>query len=189
MPKKWPNKHETNWEVISQPKWWRFKNFVNRIRDAIWFPSNEEAWNKFPEDAKKEMLESLDQSDKVDFNKISVNKYIHTESTISYSQWDINITSLKDEVVKKDKIWEYIVIDGRKCRKWQPWITWFVYEETRSKYNKNSSLTLGFCEKWKYLPDKQAWYDSLWKKISKWNYDGGRYPDYATPSGIRDRWD
>ncbi|MBO7504682.1 hypothetical protein J6T66_00455 [bacterium] len=42
------------------------KNFMNRIKDTFKpIPSNEEAWNSFPEEAKKEMLESLKMKDSV----------------------------------------------------------------------------------------------------------------------------
>lgn len=145
MPKKWPNKHETNWEVISQPKWWRFKNFVNRIWDALWFPNNEKAWNKFPEDVKKEMLESLKRVDTMNLYSLKLDDL--WENTIS-RKWDI--IDFKEWIVQKDEIWKYITINWTKCREYQPWISWFVYENIRSKRQPNNRLRIWFCDKWEF---------------------------------------
>lgn len=124
------------------------KNFMKRIKDTFKpFPGNEEAWNSFPEETKKEMLESLKMKD--NFDLFSLDLHDMVESWVS-SMWDT--TGFKEWIVQKDKIWKYIMINGIKCRKWEPGISGFTYHEEWHKYNSNANtrLTVWFCDKGKF---------------------------------------
>ena len=98
-----------------------------------------------PESTRQEMLESLKWMDDFDLYSIDISEL--WEPYVS-KNWDS--VKFKEWVVKKDEIWNYVMIDGMKCREYRPWISWFVYEDIRSKYHFREWLKVWFCDKWKF---------------------------------------
>jgi len=143
------------------------KKTVKKFKDCIksvlgrWTEEekfHEEAWNKFPEETKKEMLESLAMRKKFKWRKKDI--YALTER-----KWEF--LNFKEWVVKEDKIWKYIEVNGMKCREWQPGISGFTYEDIRERYYPNQRLKVWFCDKWKF--DKYVIINSTWKpKTAEW---------------------
>lgn len=143
----------------------RIKNKISSHIKDLWdlfkMSDNEESWNNFPQETKKEMLESMSMKNIVDLYSIDIKNLSKPafldHETVDFREW----------TVKKDKIWNYIEIDGLKCRQWQPGITWFTYEDIRDRYYINQWLKIGFCDKWKF--DKCVTINSTWKpKTADW---------------------
>lgn len=130
---------------------------MQRLVDTFNSPSNEEAWNRFPEEAKKEMLESLKKKD--NFNLYSINITEMGDFVSTMSMWDT--IDFKKWIVQKDKIWKYIVINWIKCREYQPGISWFVYKDVRDRYHPSKWLTIWFCDKG--LFEKQVNINDFWE--------------------------
>ena len=127
--------------------------------DERFNPNHQKAYESFSESAKKEMAESLKLVDTMDLYSLKLNDL--WEHTVS-SRWDS--IDFKEWVVQKDEIWKYIIINWTKCREYQPWISWFVYEDVRSKYSPNERLRVWFCDKWVFK--KSVTIDaSFWAKI------------------------
>lgn len=136
-------------------------NVINKMKEKIsdyMNPNNERAYNKFSEEQKEEMLESLKMEDSIDLYWLDFSDL--WESTVD-SRWDT--VDFKKWVVQKDKIWNYIMINWVKCREYQPWISWFVYKDIRNRYHPREWLCVWFCEKW--LFKKSVTIDeSFWPK-------------------------
>lgn len=115
------------------------KNFV----DLFKLPNDEKIWDSFSEKTKKEMLESLKWMNDFDLYSIDLSDVWEADVTM---EWDI--VKFKKWVIKKDEIWNYIMINDMKCREYQPWITWFAYKNIRDKYHFGEWLRIWFCEKW-----------------------------------------
>ena len=121
--------------------------FVKKIKEKVgdyFNPDNEKAYNKFSESEKKEMLESLKMVDSTDLYWLDFSDL--WESTVESSRWDT--VNFREWVVKKDSIWNYVIVNWMKCREYQPWISWFVYQDIRSRYHPKEWLNVWFCEKW-----------------------------------------
>lgn len=198
----WKRTPETTSETAQKkPRWIEkvkktVKKFKDRIKSVLGRSAeeekfHEEAWNKFPEETKKEMLESLAMRKKFKWRKKDI--YALTER-----KWEF--LNFKEWVVKEDKIWKYIEVNGMKCREWQPGISGFTYKEDREKWYEYRWLQVWFCNKWnfisrKWVNDPQAprhpdykyqdyhWYDTHPEQIIPgWK----EYPDYATTSSIHE---
>lgn len=121
------------------------KKFIERIKDTFKpLPSNKEAWNSFPEEAKKEMLESLKMKDSVNLYWIDLTKIIELEPSIKWGEDLI----FKKWAKKQDSIWEYIEINWHKCRAYQRGISWFAYKDINSRYNPFELFEIWFYEEW-----------------------------------------
>ena len=107
-------------------------------------PNNEKAYNKFSESEKKEMLESLKMVDSTDLYWLDFSDL--WESTVESSRWDT--VNFREWVVKKDSIWNYIIVNWMKCREYQPWISWFVYKDIKNRYEPEDWLKIWFCDRW-----------------------------------------
>lgn len=146
----------------------RIKNRVSKhikdLTNIFKLPNNEEAWNSFPEETKKEMLESLSMKSIIDLY------WINMKDLWEPTFLDRETMKLSDSRVKKDKIWNYVEIDWLKCREWQPGISGFTYEDIRERYYPNQRLKVWFCDKWKF--DKYVIINSTWKpKTAEWMPD------------------
>ena len=124
---------------------WFIENMKNKISEHL-LPDNQKSYEKFSEAEKKEMLESLSIKD--DFDLYSINLKNLSEPTISMSIWDT--VDFKKWSVKKDKFWKYILVKWMKCRKYQPGISWFVYEDIRDHHYPYQWLKMWFCDKWNF---------------------------------------
>lgn len=121
----------------------RIKALRQKIAKAFSYPSNEEAWDSFSDETKKEMLESLKNKD--DFNLYTINITEMWDFDSTMFMWDT--TDFKKWIVQKDKIWKYIMINWTKCREYQPGISWFVYKDIRDRYYPDQRLKIWFCDK------------------------------------------
>lgn len=108
-------------------------------------PDQQKEYEKFSENAKKEMAESLGLADKINLYSLKLNDLWEYTPTL---KWDT--TTFKEWAVQKDKIWNYVIINWIKCREYQPWISWFVYQDIRSRYYPEERLRIWFCDRWKF---------------------------------------
>ena len=134
----------------STESWSIIRRMTKKIGNAIHWPSDEEifkihgeAWDKFPEEVKKQMLESLDMKDKIDILWLDFIKI--WEPDVS-KEWDT--IKFKEWIEKEDSIWTYIEINWIKCRRYQYGVSWFVYENIRTRHRPHQRLKVWFCEKW-----------------------------------------
>lgn len=119
------------------------KNPFNKIKESLFGSNVNDKLSS--ETAKQEMLESLKLIDDIDLYSIDLSKYV--ESDVSM-KWDT--VKFKDWIVQKDEIWNYIMINGVKCREYQPWISWFTYQNIKNRYHFWDWLEIGFCDKWDF---------------------------------------
>ena len=132
------------------------KDFTHKIAEAIKEKKsknakrrNEKAWERFPEWAKKEMLESLQQMDSVDLKEINIEEFKDKLAKSPSIDWWEYIRINEGE--EKDSIWKYIIINWMKCREYQPWISWFTYSLTTNhdRYRGDSyTIEIMISEKW-----------------------------------------
>ena len=124
--------------------------FVKKIKEKVgdyFNPDNEKAYNKFSESEKEEMLESLKMVDSTDLYWLDFSDL--WESTVESSRWDT--VNFREWVVKKDSIWNYVIVNWMKCREYQPWISWFTYSLTTNhdRYRGDSyTIEIMISEKW-----------------------------------------
>lgn len=139
--------------------------YIKNLREDFFkLPNNEESWNNFPEETKKEMLESLKMKDIIDLYWIDMRDL---GDPTFLGRETMKLSSSK---VKKDKIWNYVEVDWLKCREWQPGISGFTYEDIRERYYPNQRLKVWFCDKWKF--DKYVIINNTWKpKTAEWMPD------------------
>ena len=83
--------------------------------------------------------------DEFDLYSIDISKFWEADVSMD---WDI--VKFKKWVVEKDEVWNYIIIDGMKCREYQPWISWFVYKNIKDRYHFREWLEIWFCDNWKF---------------------------------------
>ena len=119
------------------------KETFNRVKNAIF--GSKKNINDIPENARQEMLKSLKWMEDFDLYSIDVSKF--WESDVSMD-WDI--MKFKEWVVEADEVWNYIIINGIKCREYQPWISWFVYKNVKDRYHFREWLEIWFCDNWKF---------------------------------------
>lgn len=98
------------------------------------------------ENTKQEMLESLKWME--DFDLYTIDMSDLWESTVSM---DGDTMMFKKWVVKKDNIWNYIIINWQKCREYRPGITGFVYKNIKDRYHYGEWLEIWFCNEWEFV--------------------------------------
>lgn len=119
----------TKWFISKIPENRRFK-FFNRLSNSNkklkensivqenLKLSNEDSRNQFPENIKDEMTESLSRMHEVNLVNVEI-----------------------DRTLNHDDFWNFINVkineeNQMKCREYQPWISWFAYQEIKKdQYN------------------------------------------------------
>lgn len=120
------------------------KEIFNKIKNSI--SGSKKRIEDAPENTRHELVEPLKWVDGFDLYSIDMSDL--WELDVTSTEWDT--VKFKKWVVKKDEIWNYIMINGMKCREHQPWISWFVYKDIRDRYHSRDWLRIWFCDKWKF---------------------------------------